>query len=356
VTVSNVVSDTTAPTVSFTSPTNGSTVSGTVTSTVSASDNVGVTKVEISLDGTLKMTDNTSPYNYSFDSKTLTNASHTLSAKAYDSAGNTKTATITVTVNNPDTTAPTVPASLHSTATTATSVSLAWTVSTDSGTNATGVAKYNVLRNGVVVAQPTTTSYIDNGVVANTSYTYTVQAVDGAGNVSANSNAVTVKTPTVPDTTAPSIPTGLKAVAADVDQINLTWTASTDSGGSGLAGYNVYRGGTKLNSNPVTTTSFGDSTVIASTTYSYKVEAVDGAGNKSAQTSAVSVTTPSAKKGDLSGPNGTSDGVIDLRDISYVIREYGKTGSPADITGPSGTPDGVVDLRDISYLISNYGK
>jgi chitodextrinase len=307
------------------------------------------------LDSVLKMTDASSPYNYSFDSKTLSNGTHTLSAKAYDLAGNTRTASISVTVNNPDTTAPSVPANLHSTASTSTSVSLGWSASTDSGTNATGVAKYNVLRNGVVVAQPTTTSYTDSSLTANTTYSYVVQAVDGAGNVSASSSTLAVKTATAPDTTAPATPANLQATPVDVDQVNLSWNASTDTGGSGLAGYNVYRNGSKLNSSLITATSFGDTTVSANTTYNYQVEAVDGAGNKSVKSTSVSATTPTVKKGDLSGPNGTPDGIIDLRDISFVIREYGKSGSPADISGPNGTPDGIVDLRDISYLIRNYG-
>src|SRR5207244_9060185 len=92
--------DTTPPTTSITAPANGATVSGTVSVTASASDNVGVSKVEFYLDGALKSTDTTSPYAWSWDTTTATNASHTLVSKAYDAAGNIGTsATITVTVN-----------------------------------------------------------------------------------------------------------------------------------------------------------------------------------------------------------------------------------------------------------------
>src|SRR5262249_737803 len=135
-------------------------------------------------------------------------------------------------------------------------------------------------------------------------YSYQVQAVDKAGNVSSNSNTATVTTPTAADTTPPSTPTNLQAAAVSTTQVNLTWTAATDSGGSGLAGYNVYRGGTKLNSTPVTTTDYGDTTASPGTTYSYKLEAVDGAGNKSTQTAAVSVTTPT------SGGGGSDGGTV----------------------------------------------
>jgi hypothetical protein len=94
--------DTQAPTVSITAPVSGATLVGTVSVTASASDNVGVTKVEFYLDGALKSTDTTSPYAWSFDTTTTSNGSHSLTAKAYDAALNVGTsAAIPVTVNNP---------------------------------------------------------------------------------------------------------------------------------------------------------------------------------------------------------------------------------------------------------------
>ena len=79
---------------------------------------------------------------------------------------------------------------------------------------------------------------------------------------------------------APSVPTGLSATPVSQTQINLSWSASTDTGGSGLAGYKIYRGGTQVGTS--TTTSFSDSGLAAGTTYSYKVAAYDVAGNVSA--------------------------------------------------------------------------
>ena len=93
--------DTTPPTASITAPANGATVSGTVSVTASASDNVGVTKVEFYADGALRSTDTTSPYSWSWDTTTFANSSHTLVAKAYDAAGNVGTSSnVTVTVSN----------------------------------------------------------------------------------------------------------------------------------------------------------------------------------------------------------------------------------------------------------------
>ena len=98
---SSTAPDTEAPLTSVTAPTGGATVSGTTVVTASASDNVGVAKVEFYLDGGLKSTDTTSPYEWSWDTNTATNATHTLSSKAYDAANNTgSSAAVTVTVSN----------------------------------------------------------------------------------------------------------------------------------------------------------------------------------------------------------------------------------------------------------------
>ncbi len=93
--------DTTAPTVSFTSPSSGATVSGTVTVSASASDDVGVVGVQFKLDGNnLGSEDTSSPYSISWSTTGASNGSHTLAATARDAAGHTSTATRSVTVSN----------------------------------------------------------------------------------------------------------------------------------------------------------------------------------------------------------------------------------------------------------------
>jgi hypothetical protein len=93
--------DSTAPTVSITSPANNATVFSNQTIAVTAADAVGVTKTELYIDGQLKATDNATPYSFVVDTRTLSNATHTLQAKAYDSAGNIgNSAIITITVKN----------------------------------------------------------------------------------------------------------------------------------------------------------------------------------------------------------------------------------------------------------------
>jgi hypothetical protein len=94
--------DTTAPAVSLTAPVNGATVSGNVPLTATASDNVGVSHVEFYDGATLIANDTGSPWAATWATTVGMNGSHTLTAKAYDAAGNTTTSTtVTVTVANP---------------------------------------------------------------------------------------------------------------------------------------------------------------------------------------------------------------------------------------------------------------
>ncbi len=96
------------------------------------------------------------------------------------------------------------------------------------------------------------------------------------------------------DTTPPTTPTNLTATAVSSSQINLSWTSSTDptvkNQASGVKGYNVYRGGSLLTF--VTTTSFSDSGLSASTSYSYQVNAADNANNVSSLSTSDTVATP----------------------------------------------------------------
>jgi len=94
--------------------------------------------------------------------------------------------------------------------------------------------------------------------------------------------------PIVPDTEAPSVPTGLTAAAASASSVQLSWTASTDN--VGVTGYDIYRDSVKVGTS--TGTGYTDSGLAGSTTYSYTVKARDAAGNLSAASAAASATTP----------------------------------------------------------------
>ena len=100
--IATVTSDTTFPAVAMTAPANGATVSGSVSVSANASDNVAVVGVQFLLDGVaLGAEDTTSPYSISWNTATATNGTHSVSARARDAAGNQTTATaVSVTVSN----------------------------------------------------------------------------------------------------------------------------------------------------------------------------------------------------------------------------------------------------------------
>jgi hypothetical protein len=99
VTVSNTA-DSTPPSVSLTTPTHGSTVSGTINIAATASDNVVVVKVELWIDGKWKAKDVTSPYSFNYNTALLSNGVHRITAKAWDAAGNWTNSDAWVTVSN----------------------------------------------------------------------------------------------------------------------------------------------------------------------------------------------------------------------------------------------------------------
>jgi len=89
------------------------------------------------------------------------------------------------------------------------------------------------------------------------------------------------------DTTAPTTPINLSAIAISSSQINLSWTASTDN--IGVTGYRIYRGGVQVGTSA--TNSYSDTGLFPSTTYSYTVAAYDAAGNVSSQSISANATT-----------------------------------------------------------------
>ena len=101
------VSDTAPPSAAVTAPVPGSVVSGNVTLSASATDNVGVAAVQFLLDGAnLGVEDTTAPYSMAWDTTSVSNGVHTLQARARDAAGNSATSSTSVTVTVSNSTAP----------------------------------------------------------------------------------------------------------------------------------------------------------------------------------------------------------------------------------------------------------
>jgi chitodextrinase len=179
-----------------------------------------------------------------------------------------------------DTQAPTGPSSLSATPTSSTTAQLSWPAATDN----VGVAGYRVYRGGTQIAQVTGLSYLDTGLTPATTYAYQVRAYDAAGNLGAPASA-SVTTPGTGDTTAPSVPTGLVATVQKGHKVALSWNASTDN--VGVMGYDLYRNGA-LVAAPAGT-SYNDRPGRG--TFTYQVRARDAAGNASALSAGVTVTT-----------------------------------------------------------------
>jgi fibronectin type 3 domain-containing protein len=196
-----------------------------------------------------------------------------------------------------DTTPPSAPTGLKASGVSSSEIDLSWTASTDdSGV----VAGYNVYEGTVKVNSTLVagTSFNVTGLAAGSQHTYTVTAVDGSHNESANSGSATATTLQAADTTKPNTPTGLAANPVSATEVDLTWnTAQDNAGGSGIKGYNVYRDGTKITGTPVAATSYADRTTSGGTTYQYAVSSVDNAGNESVVSATVPATTPSGGGG-----------------------------------------------------------
>ena len=229
-----------------------------------------------------------------------------------------------------DTTPPTVPQGLDGAATGASRIDLTWSPSTDPG--GTGVSGYRLYRDGALLASPTGTGYADLAVGPGTTYVYEVSAVDAASpaNESARSSPRTVRTPAVADTTPPTVPQGFEAVAAGSGRVDLSWSASSDAGGSGVSRYRVYRDGAAL-AEPAAT-AYVDFAVGQGTTYVYEVSALDAAtqANESARSASRTVTTPIAN--DTTAPTVPADPTA----TAVGTSEIRLTWSPSTDTGGAG--------------------
>jgi chitodextrinase len=251
-----------------------------------------------------------------------------------------------------DTEPPSVPANLNGASPVASAPKLTWDASTDN----VGVTGYQVLRDGKQVASVTGTSYTDS-VSAQGTYTYTVRALDAAGNTSAVSAPATI---VLSDTTAPSVPAGLTAASPTAKSPVLSWSTSSDPDDP-VAGYIVFRDGVQVGT--TTATTFTDVGAAYGGTYAYAVAAKDTHGNVSAQSGARSVvytdsTAPSKPTG-LSGttPTGSSPKItwsasVDIDDpvAGYLVFRAGV--QIASTTGTSFTDTTAAPGGSHSYTVA----
>jgi large repetitive protein len=207
-----------------------------------------------------------------------------------------------------------------------------------------GATSYTVLRNGVAVATQSGTTYTDNAVLNDTSYSYSVLAYRLNSPASAPSDTASA-TPAAPPLASPS---GLAAAPGDTT-VALTWTSVV-----GATGYDVYRGVAKVAS--VATTSFTDTGLTNGTTYSYFVVAT-GSAPSSSPSATVTAAPAAAKPGAPTGLSGTAgDKTAALTWVavsgatSYnVYRGTSKIGSS---TSPSYLDSGLTNGTPYTYYVT----
>jgi chitodextrinase len=172
---------------------------------------------------------------------------------------------------------------------------------------------------------------------ANGSYTVSatvddINRIPGESNESNNTLTKSLTVGATADTQAPTAPTNLAASNITTSSVTLSWSASTDN--VGVAGYDVYQGTTKINTANITATTYNVTGLAASTTYSFTVKARDAAGNTSAASNAVNITTQApATPVDLIITDITwtpaSPATGNAVTFSAVVKNQGGTATPA---------------------------
>src|SRR5205809_3508157 len=248
-----------------------------------ATDNVGVTGYRVYVNGTLLLSSSSTSVQITGLSASTP---YSFTVSAFDAAGNASASSAPLSVTTPplpDTTAPTTPTGLAASAVTSTSLTLSWSPASDN----VGVTGYRVYVNGTLVVSSSSTSVPITELLAGGTLPFTFAARHSSGHASAPSAPLSVTTPALADTTAPTTPTGLAASALTLTSLTLSWSSATDN--VGVTGYRVYRDGTLVAS--PSGTSISITGLLAGTLYSFTVSAFDAAGNVSAPSAALPVTT-----------------------------------------------------------------
>jgi hypothetical protein len=328
----NSLPDNDGPSVLLSTPGLGSIyeISQTVSILADAADISGVTKVWFLLDGVVVATDTTLPFGYSWPITEADNGSYEWTATAFDAVGNSSTSVPVLVTVNIDETPPFIRMtgpSQNTTFTTPQTIPITVSAS-DSG----WVSKVWFVRNGVTIATATAEPYEYAWPITganNGSHTWSATAFDAMGN---SSSTVGVPVMVNIDVTAPSVPTSVQALKVTSSTVSFSWTPSTDN--VGVAGYRIRRASSVIATVPGEGNAFTESGLSPNTSYAYAVLAFDAAGNESAFTPDLVVTTP---RPPLVSPSGSVTGVtaqsITLRWAAtpYATR-YTLAGSLSDNT------------------------
>ncbi|BDW93803.1 hypothetical protein MACH07_26350 [Flagellimonas marinaquae] len=265
-----------------------------------STDNVGVSNYQVVQDGTIIANTGT---NTNFNVTGLSpSTSYDFTIVAEDAAGNTSNTGNTVTVTTGaliDTEAPSSVSDLASSNITSTSVNLSWSASTDN----VGVTNYEIFQDGTSIANIGTNTVLNlTGLNPNTSYDFSVEASDAAGNVSAPGNVLVVTTLAAPDTEAPSAVLDLTSSNTTPTTTDLNWSPSTDN--VGVVNYQIFQDGISIG-NSGTVTTFNVTGLTPASSFDFTIVAVDAAGNTSSAGNIETVNTTSS--GDTEAPSAVLD-------------------------------------------------
>ncbi|GAA2399213.1 hypothetical protein Cme02nite_08060 [Catellatospora methionotrophica] len=336
-------SDTTAPSVPGGLTSTGQTSSSVSLSWSASTDNVGVTGYEVFRGGTLVGSPTGTSYT---DSGLAASTSYSYTVKARDAAGNRSAASSTVTVSTSAGGGGAVAYEAEASGNTLTGGAVVASCGTCSGGSKVGYLgnggsmAFTNVAGGTGGSRTVTIYYLSaeartavvNGQSVNLPSTGSWTTVGSSTvtlNLAAGSNSITIANPggwapdidriTVSgtgggggDTTAPSIPGGLASPSKTASAITLSWSGSTDN--VGVTGYQILRGGSPVGTSA--TTGFTDTGLTASTAYTYTVKAYDAAGNYSAVSGSLTVTTnaggttPVSYEAESSGNTRTGTAVV----------------------------------------------
>ena len=226
-----------------------------------------------------------------------------------------------------DTTPPMTPSAPTLSSSSSTGATITWIPTTDN----IGVAGYNIYRDGEVVAQIATPPFYDTGLTPGDTYIYGLSAFDAQGNVSPQSETLTV---TLIDLSPPTVPAGLAVSGVTQNSVSLKWSAST--GGGGVGGYRLLKGTSpstiKVVQPSVLGTSYVDSEVAPQTTYYYAVESYNETGVSSAPSATISATTLA-----LPPPTGLQATTVTISSVSLSWTASGGSDAPASYRILKGT-------------------
>jgi fibronectin type 3 domain-containing protein len=194
------------------------------------------------------------------------------------------------------------------------------------------------------LASPVSSGHVDTGLVNGVEYAYRVTAVDTSGNESAPASVAVTPAVPPPDTTAPTVPSGLVAVPGDAT-VTLDWADNVEAD---LAGYRVYRRDADGSwpSSPLASqvaSTYTDGALVNGVEYAYRVTAVDTSGNESAPASVAATpavpppdSTPPASPSRLVAVSGDATVTLDWADnVEPDLAGYRVYRQDADGSWPS---------------------